>query len=75
MKTFHIILKTVTFCKMLQIWQMPKNDSVKIISRDVPLLQNRVASVFMQKQTAVNNDSSEDDGDTQIIEKVREVAS
>ena len=54
---------------------MPKNDSVKIIPREVPLDQKRVASVFMQKQTAVNNDASDDDGDTQIIEKVREVFS
>ena len=52
---------------------MPKNDSVKIVSREVPLVPNRVASVFKQKQTAVNNDASDDDGDTQIIDKFREV--
>ena len=54
---------------------MPKNDSVKIIPREEPKVPNRVASVFMQKQTAVNNEASDDDGDTQIIEKVREVKS
>ena len=54
---------------------MPKNDSVKIIPREEPKDPKRVASVFMQKQTAVNNDATDDDGDTQIIEKVREVTS
>ena len=52
---------------------MPKNETVKIVARDIPLIPNRVASVFKQKQTAVSNESSEDDGETQIIEKIREV--
>ena len=67
-------MKIITyFVITLQIWQMPKNDSVKIIPREEPKDPKRVASVFMQKQTAVNNDATDDDGDTQIIEKVREV--
>lgn len=49
---------------------------MKIVPRDIPLVPNRVASVFKQKQTTVasSEQSSEDDGETQVIEKAREVS-
>ena len=52
---------------------MPKNETVKIVPRPVPLVPNRVASVFKQKQSAVVAEANEDDGETRVIEKLREV--
>ncbi len=57
---------------VLQIWQMPKNETVKMVSRDIPLVPNRIPSVFKRSQRPPAA-AEDDDGQTQVIEKAREV--
>ena len=52
-----------------QIWQTPQSKNLTFISREVPLIPRRVASVFADK---VNNENVLDDSDT-VIDKLREV--
>lgn len=49
---------------------MPRNDNVKILPRDLPLVPVRVASVFAEKGKSEEKDEL-DDGETHILDKVR----
>ncbi|KAK3800671.1 hypothetical protein RRG08_003077 [Elysia crispata] len=52
----------------IKIWQTPQSKNLTFISREVPLIPRRVASVFADK---VNNENVLDDSDT-VIDKLRE---
>jgi len=55
-----------------QSWQQTMNDKIKIILRDVPLSQVRVASVFADKTS--NEEANADDGVLDPLEKDRDVS-
>lgn len=57
---------------VLQVWQVPRNDSIGIVPRDLPLVPIRVASVFATKEPSEVREP--DDGDVSILEKFREVS-
>ncbi|XP_025107181.1 protein polybromo-1-like isoform X2 [Pomacea canaliculata] len=56
--------------KKIKVWQVPRNDSIGIVPRDLPLVPIRVASVFATKEPSEVREP--DDGDVSILEKFRE---
>ena len=54
-----------------QIWSLPPNDRVKIVSRDIPVIPVRVESVFADR--AKMDDTFSDDGEVTPLEKEREI--
>ncbi|GFO15453.1 polybromo 1 [Plakobranchus ocellatus] len=57
--------------KKIKIWQTPQSKNLTFVTREVPLMPRRIASVFADK---VNNDNVLDDSDT-IIDKQRQSVS
>ena len=55
--------------KKIKIWPCPKNENVKIIARDMPLVPTRVASVFAESKEGDTFDSTP----AAPLEKKREV--
>ena len=57
---------------IFQIWQMPKNESIKIVPREEVLSAVRVASVFADKMRE-DDLSDVEDGLPMILDRRREV--